>query len=71
MGNFVLLSQHANQQADNASFDDKKRLYFENGAPEYALTKDLKDQIAWTPDIVRTRTSKLAEILLNAWGLID
>lgn len=68
IGNFVLLSQHANQQADNASFDDKKALYFLNGAPEYALTQDLEDQVAWTPDIVRTRTSKLAEILMSVWG---
>ncbi|MEL7546412.1 MAG: DUF262 domain-containing HNH endonuclease family protein [Pseudomonadota bacterium] len=71
IGNFVLLSQHANQQADNASFDDKKALYFANGSPEYALTQDLADHVAWTPDIVRNRTVKLAEILLDAWSLND
>lgn len=69
IGNFVLLSQNANQKADSGSFEEKKALYFQNGAPEYALTKDLENQMAWTPDIVRTRTQQLADILMQSWGL--
>ncbi len=69
IGNFVLLSQHANQKADNGAFTEKKDLYFEDGEPEYALTRDLKDHVTWTPEIVRTRTKRLAAILATAWNL--
>ena len=69
IGNFVLLSDAVNQRADNAGFEAKKALYFANGEPEFALTRDLKDQVAWTPDVVRRRTVLLADILANSWEL--
>ena len=69
LGNFALLSQSANQKADNLSYEDKKTLYFLDGAPEYALTQDIADQLAWTPDTVRKRTEQLARILEDAWRL--
>lgn len=69
IGNFVLLSKSANQKADNGSFEDKIKLYFENGEADYALTRDLKGQVAWTPEIVRTRTKRLAKILSDDWQL--
>ncbi len=69
LGNFVLLSESANQKADNDSFDEKRALYFANGMPEFALTRDLEDQVAWTPEIVRRRTAQLAEIMATAWSL--
>lgn len=69
IGNFVLLSQKSNQKADNGSFEQKKALYFANGTPEYALTRDLENKVAWTPEIVRTRTKQLADILASAWDL--
>ncbi len=67
IGNFVLLSQDANQRADNHSFEEKKAQYFQDGMPEYALTQDLKDQVAWTPETVRKRTTQLAAIMMQAW----
>ncbi|MEM6534905.1 MAG: DUF262 domain-containing HNH endonuclease family protein [Pseudomonadota bacterium] len=69
IGNFVLLSDAANQRADNVGFDAKKALYFANGEPEFALTRDLADQLAWTPDVVRRRTAQLADILSATWEL--
>lgn len=69
IGNFVLLSKIANQKADNGSFEEKLKLYFENGKADYALTRDLENQIAWTPEIVRTRTKQLAKILSDDWQL--
>ena len=69
IGNFALLSQSTNQKADNLSFEEKKALYFADGEPEFALTQDIKDKVAWTPDVVRTRTEHLAEIMENAWQL--
>lgn len=69
IGNFALLSQQANQKADNLGFEDKKDLYFVDGEPEFALTQDIRDHITWTPDTVRTRTGHLSEILVQAWQL--
>lgn len=69
IGNFALLSQSTNQKADNLSFEEKKTLYFAEGAPEFALTNDVREQVAWTPDTVRTRTGNLAEIMERAWQL--
>ncbi len=68
IGNFVLLSQNANQVADNKGFDEKLALYFQSGEAEYALTRDLQNQPTWTPEIVRTRTKRLAEILMQDWA---
>lgn len=69
IGNFVLLSQKDNENADNGSFEAKKALYFANGEPQFALTRDVKDHLSWTPDTVRTRTQQLADILVQAWDL--
>jgi hypothetical protein len=69
IGNFVLLSSKDNENADNGSFEDKKALYFANGEPEFALTRDVKDHLNWTPDAVRTRSQQLADILISAWEL--
>ncbi len=69
IGNFALLTQHMNQEADNLGFAEKQALYFVNGEPDFALTKDIQGQVTWTPDTVRTRTGQLASILQNAWQL--
>ena len=69
IGNFALLSQSTNQKADNLSFLQKKDLYFANGSPEYALTSDIEDKVAWTPDVTRSRTESLSKIMENAWQL--
>jgi len=33
------------------------------------LTRDLVDQDAWTSEVVRKRTERLAEILMMEWQL--
>lgn len=70
IGNFVLLTTKVNQKADRLDYRAKKEIYFNGGGgEEFALTRDLKDQDAWTPEIVRRRTEKLAGILADAWEL--
>lgn len=69
LGNFALLSQTTNQKADNLSFDEKRSLYVIDGAPEFALTKDILDKVAWTPEVTRKRTENLAVIMEHAWQL--
>lgn len=70
IGNFVLLTTKVNQKADRLDYRAKKEIYFNGGGgQEFALTRDLMHQDAWTPEIVRKRTEKLAGILADAWGL--
>jgi hypothetical protein len=69
LGNFALLSQTTNQKADNLSFDEKRDLYVVDGAPEFALTKDILDKVAWTPEVTRKRTENLAVIMEHTWQL--
>lgn len=69
IGNFALLSQSTNQKADNLSFMEKKALYFAGESTEFALTQDIEDKVAWTPDVTRSRTEHLSKIMENAWQL--
>ncbi len=70
IGNFVLLTNRENQKADRLDYRVKKEIYFNGGGgQEFALTRDLLEQDAWTPEIVRRRTEMLATILADAWGL--
>ena len=49
----------------------KKEVYFNGGGgADFALTRDLMDQDAWTPEVVRKRTERLAEILAEEWNLL-
>ena len=70
LGNFVLLTHKVNQKADRQDFRAKKEVYFNGGGSmDFALTRDLQDQDAWTADVVRKRTEMLVEILCQVWGI--
>lgn len=70
LGNFVLLTHKVNQKADRLDYRAKKEVYFSSGGgADFALTRDLKDQDAWTADVVRRRTERLADILAEEWEL--
>ncbi|KCZ89403.1 hypothetical protein HJO_14332 [Hyphomonas johnsonii MHS-2] len=70
LGNFVLLTNKVNQRADRLDYRAKKEVYFNGGGgADFALTRDLMDQDAWTPEVVRKRTERLADILAAEWNL--
>lgn len=70
LGNFVLLTNKVNQKADRMDYRAKKDVYFNGGGgQDFALTRDLVDQDAWTSEVVRKRTERLAEILMMEWQL--
>ena len=70
LGNFILLPHTDNQLADRLDYRSKKKVYFNgSGAAHFALTRDLEHQDAWTADVVRRRTERLAQILMRDWGL--
>ena len=70
LGNFILLPHEENQLADRLDYRDKKKVYFNGaGGAHFALTRDLRHMEAWTPEIVRNRTERLADILARDWDL--
>lgn len=70
LGNFVLLTHKVNQKADRQDFRAKKEVYFDGGGGmDFALTRDLRNQDAWTPDVVRRRTEMLVDILCREWDI--
>lgn len=71
LGNFVLLTNKVNQKADRLDYRAKKDIYFKGaGGTEFALTRDLREQDAWTSEVVRRRTESLAQILMHEWNLV-
>jgi len=71
LGNFILLPHSENQRADRLDYRAKKKVYFNgSGGAHFALTRDLEQQEAWTADVVRQRTERLADILMRDWGLM-
>ena len=70
LGNFVLLTHKVNQKADRQDYRAKKDVYFNGGGGmDFALTRDLQDQHAWTADVVRKRTEMLVQILCQVWEI--
>ncbi|MEZ6001805.1 DUF262 domain-containing protein [Hyphomonas sp.] len=70
LGNFVLLTHKVNQKADRQDYRAKKEVYFNGGGGmDFALTRDLQEQHAWTADVVRKRTEMLVEILCQVWDI--
>jgi hypothetical protein len=71
LGNYVLLPALANQKADRLNFREKKEIYFSEAArPAYAVTREMRGEDLWSPDVVRRRSERLVNALLRAWGLM-
>jgi len=71
LGNFVLITAEKNNRIGNAGFDDKRREYFAaDGAPIYALTRDIGAVGEWTPDVIRARHERLVHVLVQDLGLV-
>jgi hypothetical protein len=69
IGNFTLLTEAENQEADRKPFLGKLAVYFRNGPPSHALSLDLKGRTRWTPEDVRARREMLIGYLAAEWAL--
>jgi len=71
LGNLVLLSRTKNAQAANYDFEQKKRAYFTSngGVSPFALTTQVLQERAWTPQIVERRQAELMQRLKDLWRL--
>ena len=69
LGNFTLLKNAENQEADRQDFQEKKVVFFRNGAGSYRMSHDLQAIDSWTPDVVRKRRDYFADLLRQEWDL--
>ena len=70
LGNLALLSTSKNPAASNYSFEKKKSVYFnKGGACTFALTSQVLQQDAWTPEVLEQRQKQLLQTLANHWRL--
>jgi Protein of unknown function DUF262/Protein of unknown function (DUF1524) len=70
LGNLVLLTRRKNSAASNYDFSRKKIAYFtKGGISPFALTTQVLQNSAWTPEIVAARQAELLAILEMHWRL--
>ena len=71
LANLVLLNRIKNSAAGNFEFPEKKSKYFtgRSGVTTFALTVEVLNEQAWTPQVLEARQSRLLGILREAWQL--
>ena len=71
LANLVLLSRRKNSQAGNLDFDEKKSKYFSTkaGVTNFAITSQVLNEAAWTPETLKQRQLVLTGALGNLWRL--
>ena len=69
LGNFTLLKNAENQEADRQEFAEKKAIFFRHGTASYRMSDDIEAVDAWTPDVVRVRRDYFVDLLRREWQL--
>ena len=70
LGNFVLITERQNKDADDSPFPDKKQVYFKTpGAPIHALTRMIERVPEWTHEEIGARQDEIVRTLTDDWGL--
>ena len=69
LGNFTLLTNAENQEADRKEYSEKKALFFRNGKPSHHLSTSLRTVEEWSPEVVKKRRDAFVELLCKAWKL--
>ncbi len=69
LGNLILVTREQNERAKNRDFADKMAIFLDDAGNAPALTRQLADLSAWTPDSVLEREERLMAILCRLWKL--
>lgn len=69
IGNYTLLTDTQNKEAENKKFSDKRKIYFDERYPVRALTRDLEKVSDWTVEALDERHERLIRIMSNEWEL--
>ncbi|NWG54631.1 MAG: DUF262 domain-containing protein [Hydrogenophilaceae bacterium] len=70
IGNWTLIPLAQNQRCGNRGFAHKRKIYYEEGAPVYAVTRMFERVQEWTKLAIDARTSEMQAALYRDWGLI-
>ncbi|MBI1187352.1 MAG: DUF262 domain-containing protein [Alphaproteobacteria bacterium] len=70
VGNWTLISHAQNQRCGNRGFAFKRRIYFEEGSPVYAVTRMIERVQDWPRREIDRRTGDVQAVLFRDWGLI-
>ena len=69
LGNFTLLTNAENQEADRQEFDKKYEVFFRKKHPSFALSETIRGKSNWTPEVVRERRDLFIKLLCEEWRL--
>lgn len=70
LGNLILLTKKKNSKCQNFDFTKKKDQYFDKDSyTAFRITQEVKNEIAWTPDVVRQRQANAVNKLQEVWKL--
>ncbi|MBL8579307.1 MAG: DUF262 domain-containing protein [Mesorhizobium sp.] len=70
LANLVLLSRYKNPAASNYDFTYKKDTYFaQSGDSAYVLTSQVRQELEWTPAVLKARQEKLLARISHVWEL--
>lgn len=70
LANLVLLSRYKNPAASNYDFTYKKDAYFaQSGDSAYVLTSQVRQELEWTPAVLKARQEKLLARISHVWEL--
>jgi hypothetical protein len=69
LGNFVLVTDKQNNDAENKPYPEKRDIYFGRDEPERALLRDIKPLLEWTPPVLEERHERLVAAIGRDWEL--
>jgi hypothetical protein len=69
IGNWTLVRREQNQMCGAKSFDEKKKIFFMQGYPVYAITRLLERVTEWTPSAIEARRQAFQTALFQDWGI--
>lgn len=69
IGNYVLVTDKQDSEADNKPFPEKRQVYFERGYPVRAVTRDIEGVTEWTEQTLGRRHEGLCRIMGQEWEL--
>lgn len=68
LGNLVLITQHDNDRARNASWEDKKEIYAKSsGRTPLAITRDVLEEREWRKPQIEARELRLVGMIDRLW----
>lgn len=69
IGNYVLVTDKQDAEADNKTYPEKRAVYFDRGYPVRAITRDIESVLEWTEQTLGRRHERLCRVMGLEWEL--